>query len=1027
MRKTKKRFLSALLACAMLISLFPFAAFADAPATELPTADENGVITLTKDVTLAGVCSIDEGASLTIDLNGYKITNANGQNTIENHGTLIINDSSQDKTGVVDNITHGKAAIYNYGTLTIQGGMYTRSLETQDYVDDGADNSWYTVVNVGTMTINEGFFTTADGQPENLGNRSSLIRNGDGTNTGNLTITGGTFVSGANVIKNEPESVIEAITGGTFTMDNRKIAWYGGNNLLQNYGTIKTISGGIFKALGDGLRINKDTSYYRQGIGVYDDGKIENIDGTANFEMEGSQNRLIRCDDNGSIQISGGSYALSDPETDNNVFSYKPDATATISITGGTFSSDVKDYVSTDYECTQQQDGKYIVQNGSKLEADAVVNGDTSNATVGGTYSGEESSDGVTAGGTVSITATTGNTNVSTSNVSITNNALTSLNKNESVQNVEIKTDVATVTMDSAALDAMTTNAGTDSVVLSVKKTTATGSELIKYTVTAKTANGQTDVYDSNSAAGSVTINVPYSNGTNPQVFYVGANGLEKMEAKLTGTTLSWTTSHFSDYVVLNDSTVATVTDNGAVTAYDSLEAAITAANGSSNNPVVDLVRDATITTIDDQSTAGIVPISKTMTINGHGNTISYIGKTNTTTDPETPQQGGLFVISANNVVMKDITIDVEQIKHAVQFYKTTGGELNNVTINGADWTAVQVNGAQKVALNDCVLNPNAGAYANIEYCMGGGVTTIPSMSIDNVSFDGDAPTVWVDDATVAAMKDAMDTIGTGDSITNEQVQKELLKQVTYTSNNGGSLELSVEYTAGTTTPVYVESTYQPPYTGKYSYEITVADTDNGTVSVDKYATEGEDVTITVTPDKGYKLDELTVTAGSKDVDVKDNGNGTYTFTMPSSKVKVAATFVEDENYDDSITISMTVGSNDFVINDTIVTIPDAAPYIANSRTYVPFRALGEAIGADVVWDNDARTVTYTLDGNEIVMTIGSTTYTVNGVEKTMDVAPEITGERTYVPIRFIGEALGFKVTPLYAEDGTTASVVFEK
>ena len=93
----------------------------------------------------------------------------------------------------------------------------------------------------------------------------------------------------------------------------------------------------------------------------------------------------------------------------------------------------------------------------------------------------------------------------------------------------------------------------------------------------------------------------------------------------------------------------------------------------------------------------------------------------------------------------------------------------------------------------------------------------------------------------------------------------------------------------------------------------------------------------------------------------------------------------------------------------------------------MPFRALGEAIGADVVWDNDARTVTYTLDGNEIVMTIGSTTYTVNGVEKTMDVAPEITGKRTYVPIRFIGEALGFKVTPLYAEDGTTASVVFEK
>ena len=60
-------------------------------------------------------------------------------------------------------------------------------------------------------------------------------------------------------------------------------------------------------------------------------------------------------------------------------------------------------------------------------------------------------------------------------------------------------------------------------------------------------------------------------------------------------------------------------------------------------------------------------------------------------------------------------------------------------------------------------------------------------------------------------------------------------------------------------------------------------------------------------------------------------------------------------------------------------------------------------------------------------MTIDSTTYTVNGVEQTMDVAPEITNDRTYVPVRFVGEALGFKVTALYAADGTTSSVVFQK
>ena len=125
--------------------------------------------------------------------------------------------------------------------------------------------------------------------------------------------------------------------------------------------------------------------------------------------------------------------------------------------------------------------------------------------------------------------------------------------------------------------------------------------------------------------------------------------------------------------------------------------------------------------------------------------------------------------------------------------------------------------------------------------------------------------------------------------------------------------------------------------------------------------------------------------------------------------------------------VVMTIGSSDFVVNNQVVTMEDAAPYVANDRTYVPFRALGEALGAEVEWDNDARTVTYTLGDTKIVMTIGEKTYTVNGEEKTMDVAPEITSDRTYVPVRFVGEALGFKVTALYAADNTTASVVFQK
>ncbi len=87
------------------------------------------------------------------------------------------------------------------------------------------------------------------------------------------------------------------------------------------------------------------------------------------------------------------------------------------------------------------------------------------------------------------------------------------------------------------------------------------------------------------------------------------------------------------------------------------------------------------------------------------------------------------------------------------------------------------------------------------------------------------------------------------------------------------------------------------PYTGKYSYEISTDIGDNGTLSVDRYATEGERVTITVSPDDAYKLDDLSVTAHGKDVELTDNGDGTYSFTMPSGDVKITATFAEDPDW----------------------------------------------------------------------------------------------------------------------------------
>ena len=81
------------------------------------------------------------------------------------------------------------------------------------------------------------------------------------------------------------------------------------------------------------------------------------------------------------------------------------------------------------------------------------------------------------------------------------------------------------------------------------------------------------------------------------------------------------------------------------------------------------------------------------------------------------------------------------------------------------------------------------------------------------------------------------------------------------------------------------------------SYPVTApGKTENGTVTVStKNATSGSTVTITVKPDDGFKLDELTVIdKNGNELKLTDKGNGKYTFTMPASKVEIKATFVKE-------------------------------------------------------------------------------------------------------------------------------------
>jgi len=83
---------------------------------------------------------------------------------------------------------------------------------------------------------------------------------------------------------------------------------------------------------------------------------------------------------------------------------------------------------------------------------------------------------------------------------------------------------------------------------------------------------------------------------------------------------------------------------------------------------------------------------------------------------------------------------------------------------------------------------------------------------------------------------------------------------------------------------------------------------------------------------------------------------------------------------------------------------------IENDRTLVPLRFISETLGAQVDWDNATRKVTITDGGNKIELVIGNNKPTLNGKVVQIDVAPKIFSDYTYVPLRFVAEALNCTV-----------------
>ena len=148
-------------------------------ATQAYNKDTNkGLYTITLNENLAEDVVIPEGRYIKIDLNGHTLTNKESHTIFNNSTRITIVDTSAEKTGVVDNISHGRGAVYNNinAAITLQGGTYTRSQEASTGSDASGSNSWYVLKNFGTMTIKDG--VTVKFSDSNSGLYSSLIGNG---------------------------------------------------------------------------------------------------------------------------------------------------------------------------------------------------------------------------------------------------------------------------------------------------------------------------------------------------------------------------------------------------------------------------------------------------------------------------------------------------------------------------------------------------------------------------------------------------------------------------------------------------------------------------------------------------------------------------------------------------------------------------------------------------------------------------------------------------------------------------------
>ena len=847
----KQRILAILLSLTMMFTLVPTAMaegetavakvgndkYETLQAAVNAATTENSTVTLLKDVTED--ITIPTGVTAMLDLSGKTLTNKAGKHTItvENGGKLNISDSVG--TGVVDNTSHGKAAIYNKGEVTLNGGTFERSAENGTYspysYSDGG-NSWYTIANYGTMEINTGVTV------ENAGGYSSMIRNGgDVTADCNLTIEGGNFAGGVNTVKNDSFGVL-TINGGNFS----NTAQY----VIMNWNKAE-ITAGTFQTLDTASAVLFTSAY-------------------------GADDNTV-----GKLTISGGEFKHASDTQEMIVDHYDESNSGAAAVTGGRFDADISKYIPSDY--VQSADGTVeklgesnaVAKVGDtyyKTIADAVTAADnatvtllkdvTANVTIPADKTITLNLNGMTLtnvddhtilnNGNLTITGTGRVDNISHAKGALYNKGTVvinggtfdrsqenGMNKGESGQNswYTIK-NVGTMTINDGA----------------TVQTAGNNAALGKFS--SLVSNGYFNTNDYNTNKGLEQPILTIDGGT----FRGGLNTI-KNDDRARLTINGGTFSNYYQAVVQNHN-IAEIT-GGTFTAASDANTETYGIYNCGCGADIDL---GTLTVSGGTFTGATYAVAEVSSQNAIVNisggqfagTKAAIIKSSTSNATIAISGGSFSQPVKKDYLDSSLNAELKRASGETPYsYYTSMNDALAAAKPGDTVTDLKATTELKVTLT---MKYNDGATADITYNVASGTTiTLPTPAHrSGYTFNG-----WYDGSKFYAAG------------------------ASYKVSATATLNASWSYISSGS------SSYDPTYSVS-----TPSKTENGSVTVSpKSASKGDTVTITVKPDSGYVLETLTVTDKNGDeLKLTDKGNGKYTFTMPGSKVEVKATFMEDNS-----------------------------------------------------------------------------------------------------------------------------------